>query len=43
MEARQGTELEALAQELDFPIRTASAIELRFREVIGNLERAGEP
>ena len=38
-----GAELGALAQELDFPIRTASAIELRFREVVGNLDRAGEP
>lgn len=34
-------ELEAMAEELGFPITAASAIELRFREVVENLQRAG--
>ena len=32
-------ELEALARELEFPLRTASTMELRFREVIRKLGR----
>jgi hypothetical protein len=34
-------ELETMAIELEFPIKTAAAIEKRFREIIDALDRAG--
>lgn len=35
------TELESLARDLDFPIRTASEMQRRFREIVGELVNAG--
>ncbi len=34
-------ELESLAKELEFPITTPAAIEVRFRDVVGKLRQAG--
>ena len=40
--AEWSAELEGLAKDLGFPIRTVSQIQLRFREIVTALSSAGE-